>query len=514
MTNTNIDSQTMAALFRNVAVRCSRREALVADNARLTYAELDARTDILAKALQSQGVNKDTTIATLLLDGLAMVELSIATAKLGATLLTVNWRLAPAEVKYILSNSSPQFCFVSDCFEELFKEAGGTDAYVIEAGNPQGALAPFNIEFDASAPAPDTPSVEVSRSDRWYMLYTSGTTGRPKGCMHSQGAYFINVLSWMHQLTINERDSVLIPFPLFHVNGFATLLCSLVAGAKVVIPPRGFSTEDSLRLIEKEEVTIQLVLGEAFDYLTLQPTLQLLLKLRMLIAPGGIFPKEGLEALANGLNVDMRCMYGQTESGCWISMLSLQDQLEHLKSCGKVMPHLATKIVDGNGEEVACGEVGELLIKGETITMGYLNLPEATASTIVDGWLHTGDLFYQDEDGFLYIAGREKELIKTGGENVYPAEVDSVLNSHPGIADACIVGVPDPRWQEAVKACVVVAPSATVTRDDIVAWCREHIAGYKRPRYIEFVDELPRDFNGKLQRKVLAERETSPDQAV
>ncbi|BFM17988.1 long-chain fatty acid--CoA ligase [Maricurvus nonylphenolicus] len=511
MKNISTDSQTMATLFHNVAARCATREALVADNARLTYAELDKRTDVLAQALQAQGVNKDTIIATLLLDGLAMVELSIATAKLGATLLTLNWRLAPAELSYIMSDASPQFYFVSTRFETLFNEAGGTEAYFIEEGDPQGALAPFDVNTNADA---NELNVEVSRNDRWYMLYTSGTTGRPKGCQHSQGGYFINVLSWMHQLGITEKDCVLEPFPLFHVNGFGTLLCGLIAGAKVVIPARDNSYEDSLRLSEREGVTIQPVMGEAFPYFTLLEKLQLQLKLRLLIVPGGAFPKEALEILAAGLNVDMRCMYGQTESGCWITMMSLEDQLAHIKSCGKVMPHLASRIVDDNGQEVACGEVGELLIKGETITMGYHNLPEATADTIVDGWLHTGDLFYQDEDGFLYIAGRKKELIKTGGENVYPAEVDSVLVSHPSIVDACVVGVPDPRWQEAVKACVVVAPDASLSREEIVAWCREHIAGYKRPRFIEFIDEIPRDFNGKAQRRVLAERETTPDQAV
>ena len=147
-------------------------------------------------------------------------------------------------------------------------------------------------------------------------------------------------------------------------------------------------------------------------------------------------------------------------------------------------------------------------------TFSYLTQPQATAETIVDGWLHTGDLFYQDVDGFLYIAGRKKELIKTGGENVYPVEVDTVLASHPGIADACVVGVPDPKWGEAVKAFIVLAPGVTLTRKEIVAHCRAHIAGYKRPRYIEFIEEIPRDFNLKIQRRKLADRETTAEQAI
>ena len=178
------------------------------------------------------------------------------------------------------------------------------------------------------------------------------------------------------------------------------------------------------------------------------------------------------------------------------------------------MPYLATRIIDDQGQEVATGLIGELLIKGESITTGYLNLPEATAETIVDSWLHTGDLFYQDEEGFLYLTGRKKELIKTGGENVYPAEVDSVLVKHPAIVDACVFGVPDPQWGEAVKACLVLAPGASITRQEIVAWCRDYIAGYKKPQYIEFIDEIPRDYNGKPLRKLLKDRPIQTDQAT
>ena len=213
-------------------------------------------------------------------------------------------------------------------------------------------------------------------------------------------------------------------------------------------------------------------------------------------------------------NIDLRFIYGQTEVGCWATMMGPEDQIAHPKSCGKALPHFATRIVDDEGNDLPVGEVGELLVKGEGITMGYHNLPEATADTIVDGWLHTGDLLRMDEDGFLYISGRKKELIKTGGENVYPAEVDSVLIAHPGIVDACIVGIPDDRWGEAVKAFIVLGPGGSLSREDIVSWCREQIAGYKRPRYIEFIDAIPRDFNQKPQRRKLAELKTTPEQAV
>ena len=484
----------------------------MADNARLTFKELNARTDSLAKELESLGANKDTIIATLLLDGLAMIELAVAAAKLGATLLALNWRLAPAELRYIMSDASPDIYFISECFTDLFNEAGGKDAYAIQAGDASGALSAFNI--DPKSCVEEQLNIEVIHSDRWYLVYTSGTTGQQKGCQHSQGAYFLNVLDWAQQIAISEQDCLLARFPLFHVNGFGTFLCALIAGAKTVIPQRGLSLQETLRLSVQEQVTYLPVLMELVDILALQTKLQLQLQLRMLIAPGGAFPRKFLESVASGLGVDMRCMYGQTEAGGWISMHGLEDQILRPRSCGKAMPYLATRIIDDQGQEVATGLIGELLIKGESITTGYLNLPEATAETIVDSWLHTGDLFYQDEEGFLYLTGRKKELIKTGGENVYPAEVDSVLVKHPAIVDACVFGVPDPQWGEAVKACLVLAPGASITRQEIVAWCRDYIAGYKKPQYIEFIDEIPRDYNGKPLRKLLKDRPIQTDQAT
>ncbi|MEM1110970.1 MAG: AMP-binding protein [Pseudomonadota bacterium] len=503
--------QTIAFLFRNVAARCGSREALVADNARLSYADLDARTDRLARELQQQGVDKQTTLGVLLLDGLAMVELTIASAKLGATLLAINWRLAPGELSYILEDSAPDLCFVSDCFVDLFEQAGGTDPRIVETGNPAGAIAALE-----GLPAGELPAteVEIQPLDRWYMLYTSGTTGRPKGCQHNQRGYFTNVLAWLSQLGITEHDCLMCINPLFHVHGFAQLLCGLVAGAKIVIPPRDIDAEGMLRLTSEEGITVQAMWQNVVEIGTLQAQLQLPLKLRLLIAPGGALPPEFIEQLLAMPGMDMRFIYGQTEAGCWVSMLGPADQIARPKSCGKAMPHMATRIVDDEGNDLPQGEIGELLVKGEGITFGYHNLPEATAETIVDGWLHTGDLFREDEDGFLYITGRKKELIKSGGENVYPVEVDAVLVQHPEILDAAVVGVPDERWGEAVKAFVVAAPGTSPSRESLVAFCREHIAGFKRPRYIEFVDEIPRDFNLKIQRKKLSERETTADQAV
>ncbi len=505
------DPQTMAALFRNVATRFPRREALVADNARLTFTELDERTDALARALVAHGFGNGAIVATLLLDGLAMVELAIATAKSGSTLLALNWRLAPAELRYILEDSAPRLCFVSDGFADLFAKSGGENPVIVSTGDVRGA----KLDYPAGV-SPETiiELPEIHRSDRWFMLYTSGTTGKPKGCQHTQGGYFVNVLSWLGQLGVSERDTLLSTSPLFHVHGFGTLLCALVAGMKTVIPPRGADAEQVLKLTASEAVSVQHLWSFPVEYLETLGRLDIKLKLRLLIAGGGAVPTEFIKQLVEWFQVDMRFVYGQTEAGCWLTMLGLPDQLERPKSCGRLMPHLQGRLVDDKGEDVPEGSVGELWVKGETITTGYLNLPDATAETITEGWLHTGDLCTTDGEGFYYISGRKKELIKTGGENVYPAEVDAALFSHPGIVDVCVVGVPDERWGEAVKAFVVRAPEADLTAQEVADWCKSKIAGYKRPRYVEFVEAIPRDFNQKPQRRHLADRPNGPELAV
>lgn len=509
--------QTMAALFRHTSQTHAEREALFADNARLSYGELDQRTDQLAAALSAIGIGQESIIATLLLDGVAMVELSIASAKIGATLLAMNWRLAPQELNYILGDATPDICFVSECFETLFTDAGGQPPRLVKSGDPGGCFSALAIDAASvsTGAIAEIKGRELNADNRWYMLYTSGTTGRPKGCQHSQGSYAVNVHGWLSRLGVDEHDCLMSLSPLFHVHGFGTLLCALVAGAKVVIPPRDIDAESLVQLTADEAVSFQPLWQNIEDIIAAQIKLQLSIKFKCLIAAGGSLPPELIQQLTASPDIDdMKFIYGQSEAGCWVSMLNAEEQIARPLSCGKVMPQFTTRIVDEQGQTVAPGEIGELLVKGDGITMGYHKLPEATAETIVDGWLHTGDLFREDEEGYLYLSGRKKELIKTGGENVYPAEVDSVLLSHPEILDACVAGVADKKWGEAVKAFVVLAPGSTLTPKAISDWVRQHIASYKRPRYVQFVDEIPRDFSMKIQRLALAKLETTQDQAV
>jgi len=225
-------------------------------------------------------------------------------------------------------------------------------------------------------------------------------------------------------------------------------------------------------------------------------------------------PPELLQYLATVFKSDMLLGYGQTEGGGLLCLISLADQLHRPTSCGKPLPHLDARIVDDAGNDLADDAHGELVIRGPSTTIGYLNLPEATREALSGGWLRTGDIFWRDGDGFLHFAGRKKELIKSGGENIYPAEVELALLGHPAVRQCCVVGVPDRRYGEAVKAFVVLADGQASSPRDIADWCRTRIAGYKRPRFVEFVDQILCDFQAKPQRALLVKLPVSAAQAT
>lgn len=505
---------TIAALFRSVAARHASRPAIATWAVRLSFAELDARSDALAGALARTGVKPGSIVGTLLIDGLAMIELLVATAKLGATILTLNWRLAAPELSYMMNDAQPFITFVSDCHEKLMREADPPCRVVVVA-NDDALEAGRNLaESDESASgARGRQQIEGSRN--WLLLYTSGTTGRPKGCMHSQRGYYLNARSCAERMGFRDTDRALLTQPLFHVGGLHIFLSVHASGGCVVIPPRGMDHQAMLQLVSAEEISFQTIpILDPGGYLAAHRTLALPTKLRLMHGGGGLHSPELLSDIGKAFNTDMILGYGQSEGGGLISLISLAEQLERPKSCGKPLPHLEARIIDDSGLDVADGDPGELLIRGATITTGYLNLPDATLETIAEGWLHTGDIFRRDHEGYLYFTGRKKELIKSGGENVYPGEVERIIHEHPAVERCCVVGVDDSRYGQAVKAFIVLAPEEILSPRAIADWCRTRIAGYKRPRFVEFVDSIPCDFQAKPQRNLLSRLPVTPEQST
>ncbi len=505
---------TMASLFRNAAACHGDRPAIIAGNLRISHANLDLRSDQVAQTLLNIGIGRDSIICTLLPDGLAMTELLLATAKLGATVLALNWRLAPGEIEYIISDAQPNLCFASRRFESLAHGVGeSTEIVWVADGLEDGAGEALGLEEVSPRLCRNH---TVLSNDRWYTLYTSGTTGRPKGCQHSQGGYYIHSLATIGKAQLRETDCLLHNSPLFHVGGLSLFLSTLVAGGSVVFQNGSpMDVEDVLSHAVAERATLMILYPMvAEDLIKLRSDRNLRLNLRLVQSGGGMFDIDLLTRVQKDLGVDLLLGYGQSEAGGFICYATFDEQLSNPRSAGYPLPIWSTRIVDSEGSELPVGEEGELLIRGPGMTAGYLNLEEATRATLAGGWLHTGDIFTREDDGKLTFCGRIKELVKTGGENVYPAEVEQVLIQHPKVADCCVVGVPDKRWGEAVKACVVLETASELTPRELADWCRERLAGYKKPRYVEFIAEIPRNWQGKISRSELSRRPVSEEQAT
>lgn len=498
----------MAALCRRLGQSHPRQTALIDGVRTRTFAELDARSDRLAAALIARDVAPGDRVAALLLNGAPLIELYMACAKARAILLPLNWRLAPAELAWIVADAAPRLLFVSEGLAGTAADiAGGIPRFAVSdtaTGDDYESL----LDRDAGPLPPAEPI------DPWIMLYTSGTTGRPKGCVLDQQGQAISALASAIHWRAKPGDRVLIGLPLFHVGGLGILFAHLIAGATAVIAPRTLDGEIALDLLSSHGCTRSAIAPQLYSpLLQAQRRRQLPLRLQLLSMGGGMHDAQEIAAIRDGLCTDILLGYGQTEAGNFISYLDVADQLERPRSCGRGMAHLDLRIVDEAGAVLGPDQPGELQVRGASVLQRYWNQPEATTAAIGDGgWLRTGDLMSIDEAGYLTLHGRLKDLIKSGGENVYPKEVEGALLQHPAVADCAVFGVPHPIWTEAVKAVVVLKDGTTLDRADLVAWCRDRIAGYKRPRYIEQIDRLPRSDAGKLMMRDLRSRPVTPEQ--
>ena len=487
------------------------RDTAVIDGAReWSFAELDARSERLAEALVAAGIRQGDRVAALLHNGAPLIELYFATAKARAILLPLNWRLAPAELDYIVDDAAPSLLFVSEELAELGAGIATSAQRVTVADGVVG-----NDPYEAFLAGPGAPLGVAEPDDVWIMLYTSGTTGRPKGCLLDQRGQIISALASAVLWRARPGDRLALALPLFHVGGLGILFAHMIAGATTVIAPRVFPPEVALRLLSERGCTRSAIAPQLYSgLLEVQRQQAVPLHLQLLSMGGGMHEPAQVAAVRDCLGTDILLGYGQTEAGNFISYLTAEEQLARPRSCGRAMMHLDIAIVDENGIPVPPGNSGELVVRGPSVLRGYWNQPEATESALRGGWLHTGDLFTIDEEGYLTLLGRLKELIKTGGENVYPKEVEAALLAHPCIVDCSVFGVPHEHWGEAVKAAIVLAPGATLSAAEVVKWCREHIAGYKRPRYVEFMNALPRSDAGKLLMRELRARPVTSDQAT
>jgi acyl-CoA synthetase (AMP-forming)/AMP-acid ligase II len=478
------------------------------EDRQVTYGELEQRSTRCAGLLAELGVAAGDRVAWLGRSCDTFFEIFFGCAKARACLAPINSRLAVPEIAFILKDSGAHVFFVTPeyfaCAEQVTADIGRPIRLVAVNGERAG-FESYAARRDAAAPAVLSPP---SMDDDVLQLYTSGTTGLPKGVRLNNRNYsaFLKLRTQVEGFNYAADDTVLIVMPLFHVAGTNISFAGLAAGGRVIILAE-FNPAEVLRLIEAERVAHVFLAPAMINILLQTPGIESTDFSSLKTVAYGASPIS--EAVLAQATARFGCgfiqFYGMTETtGAGTFLAPAEHQGELMRSCGSAWPSLEVRIQDDEGAEVAVGEIGEIAIKGPIVMAGYWNRPEATAETVsADGWLRTGDAGYRNADGFFFVHDRVKDMIVSGGENVYPAEVENAILGCPGVADAAVIGVPDERWGEAVKAIVVRAAGQTPDPADIIAWARTRIAGFKAPKSVEFIEALPRNASGKVLRREL-----------
>jgi len=474
--------------------------ALLCEGRSWTYADFDAAVSCTARRLATLGAGEGTRVATLMRNG-PRVPLNVhAMSRIGATLVPLNVRLNPAEIAWQLEDSGAALLIVDESTATLALEARQQYAAfdLVSASQPVDGIA----ALDAISPTDIVLRDRIDPADVHSIVYTSGTTGRPKGAMLTYGNHWWSAIGSALNLGTVPDDRWLACMPLFHVGGMAILLRSVIYGICAVVQP-AFDPVAVNRAIDEEGVTIVSVVATMLQrMLAARGDVPYPPSFRCALLGGGPAPRPLLEECARR-GVPVVQTYGLTETGSQVATLAPRDALTRLGSSGKPLFPNELRVVDERDVDSPPGEPGEIVVRGPVVTAGYADRPEETACAIRDGWLHTGDLGYFDADGYLFVLDRRTDLIVSGGENVYPAEVEAVLLAHPAIEEAGVVGMPDGEWGQVAVAAVRPSVGATPDSDDLLEFCRARLARYKVPREIKFVDELPRNASGKLLRRVL-----------
>jgi O-succinylbenzoate-CoA ligase len=486
-----------------------------ATGARQSYANLDQRTSAHAAGLRELGVRRGDRVALVMNNSAAFLEILFAVAKLGAITVPVNFRLSPEEIAYILEDSRATV-LVHDAHWAKLAEAAlavtkAPVAAVVDASRNDPFTKDGRRELAAIAVTEPVHSDDVA-----VIMYTSGTTGRPKGAMLTHGNMEWNAVNMLTAGNgLNPDDSTVAVAPLFHIGGLGLFTLPLLYAGGTVIVQEQFDPQQTLVLMAHEHVTVQFMVPTMWAALSALPDFDSydLSSLRCLLCGGAPCPLPVIE-FYQGKGLSFMEGFGMTELSP--TALVLEEEFVRTKagSVGRPFLHVNVRIVDEDDRDVRQGEVGELVLQGPNVFAGYWGLPEATADAKRGEWFHSGDLARQDEDGFITLVDRKKDMIISGGENVYPIEVEQVLHRHPGIADAAVIGVPHERWGETVLAVVVPAADTALDEEEVIAYCRERIAHFKCPRRVELVSELPRNATGKLLKRELRQRFTGAEAAV
>ena len=508
--------RTLADVIRVHAAARPDAPALDAGDRSLTFGELDARSSQAAHALAGAGVGDGDRVAFIDKNGLEYFEVTFGLAKLGAVNVAVNWRLAAPEMAQIIDDAGAEVVVVGPDFVPQVEriEEGLARVHTIVAIGGHDRWIDYE-DWVAGQPA-DDPGVVAAGDDVAFQLYTSGTTGLPKGVMCTHDNFFAGVGDIAAQWRFTTDSVNLAMMPMFHIAGAGWSMVGLVHGCRTVVL-RDVDPAAVLAAIPAYGVTNAFMVPAVIQFLLVTPGVETtdFSTLRALVYGASPITDKVLVSGMETFGCEFIQVYGLTETTGAITQLDGTDhdpegKPQLLRSCGRPYPWVEVRIVEpSTGEDVPVGEVGELWTRSRQNMAGYWQNPKATAEAVTaDGWFRTGDAGYTDAEGYLYLHDRVKDMIVSGGENVYPAEVENVVAKHPGVADVAVIGVPDERWGEAVKAIVVAAPgveAGDAAAQDIIAFAREQLAGYKLPKSVDFAEVLPRNPSGKLLKRELRE---------
>jgi len=483
-------------LRRHARTRGDKTAYAIGD-ARISYRAFHARSNQLARGLRHLGVGRGDRVAVMANNRVEYPLIYFAVVKLGAIVVPINARFAAAEVAYVVTHADAETFIVADECAPLVDELRGAgrlpSVHRFIAIDSSGRSSDPTLDAVASVESRDDIDADIDECDTHAMLYTSGTTGSPKGTMLSQRCYCLQAATSHLQLGLNEDDIVLSMFPMFHMGGWALPLGCWHTGSTAIIMPKA-APRAILEAIERERVTYFYAVPTVFKSMLALPDFDRfdLRSLRLLGSGTAAMTAAEVEQIRERFRCSqMVILYGSTEAGP-VSVVRPHDVARKPETVGRPYLNVEVRLVDETGRDVSVGAVGEIAVRSEFLMQGYWRNPEETARTIRDGWVFTGDLGAFDDEGFLSIVGRSKEVIRSGGESIFPVEIERVLLTHPAVREVSVVGIPDSHWGEAVAAAIVLRNGAALTADEAIEHVRAHLAGYKKPRHVCFVDSLPR----------------------
>ncbi len=489
-------------------------EAVVdtATGRRLSYREIDAGANRVANGMCGLGIKKGDRVAILMMNSVEYVESFMGLAKIGAVVVPLNWRLVAHELSYILKDSGAVAMIYGSDFAavaDTLQGGGAADTDIVhwiefcEAGHVWDV---FAIDYGdvVGHASTEAPEIDSGDDDDLFIMYTSGTTGLPKGALHTHNTMTWAIITFTTTTDIRYKDRYSIALPLFHVGALLPVMFTIYTAGTVVLL-RQFDPKLMWEITEAEKITTSLAVPAMLNAMLMVPEFARydVSNLRSILSGASPVPVTLIEKCQD-IGIEIHQAYGLTEAGGPGTVLSPDEAMVRIGSAGKGFFHTSVRVVDGDGNDAAPGEPGELLVKAAHVMKGYWNNPVATAETIRDGWLHTGDIALRDAEGFITIHDRVKDMIISGGENVYPAELENVIATQEGVADVAVIGRDSERWGESPFA-VVVAKNEGLTEADILKHCDGKLARFKQPKGVAFIDEIPRNPTGKPLKRLLRE---------